>query len=60
MSSKLSVRRRFLRDSAALVGLSAGVIPAAVAQMSHSEAPAKEQPPKTQPPKTRGARMPTM
>jgi len=40
MSSKLSARRRFLRDSAALVGLSAGVIPAAAAQMSHSEAPA--------------------
>ena len=42
MSSKLSARRRFLRDSAALVGLSAGVIPAAAAQMSHTEAPAKE------------------
>ena len=42
MSSKLAARRRFLRDSAALVGLSAGVIPAAVAQMSHTEAPAKE------------------
>ena len=42
MSSKLSARRRFLWDSAALVGLSAGVIPAAAAQMSHTEAPAKD------------------
>jgi sulfane dehydrogenase subunit SoxC len=40
MSSKLSARRRFLKDSAALVGLSAGVIPAAAAQMAHSAAPA--------------------
>ena len=40
MSSKLSARRRFLKDSAALVGLSAAVIPAAAAQMSHSAAPA--------------------
>ena len=41
MSSKLSARRRFLRDSAALAGLAAGVIPAAAAQMSHMDAPAK-------------------
>src|SRR5580700_3138427 len=42
MSSKLSGRRRFLRDSAALVGLAAGVAPSADAQMSHSEAPPKD------------------
>src|SRR5216683_3283799 len=42
MSSKLSGRRRFLRDSAALVGLAAGVVPSADAQMSHSEAPTKD------------------
>ena len=41
MSSKLSARRRFLRDSAALAGLAAGVLPAAAAQMSHMDAPAK-------------------
>ena len=39
MTSKLSGRRRFLRDSAALVGLAAGVAPSAGAQMSPSEAP---------------------
>lgn len=39
MSSKLSGRRRFLRDGAALAGLAAGVVPAAAAQMSHAEAP---------------------
>src|ERR1700687_5976190 len=42
MSSKLSGRRRFLRDSAALVGLAAGVVPSAGAQMSPSEAPPKD------------------
>ena len=42
MSSKLPGRRKFLRDSAALVGLAAGVVPAAGAQMSHGEAPAKD------------------
>src|ERR1700681_4433846 len=42
MSSKLSDRRRFLRDSAALVGLAAGVVPSAGAQMSASEAPPKD------------------
>ncbi len=47
MSSKLSGRRKFLRDSAALVGLAAGVVPVADAQMSHTAAtaaPAKEAP----------------
>src|ERR1700694_1054678 len=42
MSSKLSDRRRFLRDSAALVGLAAGVVPSTGAQMSPSEAPPKD------------------
>src|SRR6185369_3941398 len=43
MSSKLPGRRKFLRDSAALVGLAAGVVPAAGAQMmSHGEAPPKD------------------
>ena len=42
MSSKLSGRRGFLRDSAALVGLAAGVVPSAGAQMSPSEAPPKD------------------
>ena len=42
MSSKLSGRRRFLRDSAALVGLAAGVAPSAGAHMSPSEAPPKD------------------
>jgi sulfane dehydrogenase subunit SoxC len=42
MSSKLSGRRRFLRDSAALVGLAAGVVPSAGAQMSPSEVPPKD------------------
>src|ERR1700722_20273403 len=42
MTSKLSGRRRFLRDSAALVGLAAGVAPSAGAQMSPSEAPSKD------------------
>jgi len=49
MSSKLSGRRKFLRDSAALVGLAAGVAPTASAQMSPSEASPKsssEAPPK--------------
>src|ERR1700722_20257519 len=44
MNSKLSGRRKFLRDSAALVGLAAGAVPVADAQMSHTEAPAKETP----------------
>src|SRR3984957_15808269 len=44
MSTKLSGRRKFLRDSAALVGLAAGVVPVADAQMSHSEAAPKETP----------------
>src|ERR1039458_2095790 len=39
MSSKLSGRRGFLKDSAALVGLAAGVVPSARAQMSPSEMP---------------------
>jgi sulfane dehydrogenase subunit SoxC len=48
MNSKLSARRKFLKDSAALAGLAAGVIPAAAAQMSmphsqaHSAAPATD------------------
>ena len=42
MRSKLSGRRKFLRDSAALVGLAAGVAPTAGAQMSHSEAPPQD------------------
>ena len=42
MSPKLSARRRFLKDSAALAGLAAGVAPAAAAQMSHPEAPAAD------------------
>src|SRR6266478_8836432 len=42
MSSKLSGRRRFLRESAALVGLATGVVPSAGAQMSPSEAPPKD------------------
>jgi hypothetical protein len=42
MSSKLSARRQFLKDSAALAGLAAGVAPSAAAQMSHSEAPATD------------------
>src|SRR5215472_8312572 len=43
MSSRLSARRRFLKDSAALAGLAAGVAaPAAAAQMSHGEAPAAD------------------
>jgi len=42
MSPKLPGRRRFLRDSAALVGLAAGVVPSASAQMSHAEAPPKD------------------
>ena len=44
MSSKLSGRRKFLRDSATLVGLAAGagVAPSAGAQMSHPEAPPKD------------------
>src|SRR6202045_2341694 len=49
MSPKLSGRRKFLRDSAALVGLAAGVVPSAGAQMSPSEASPKdssEAPPK--------------
>ena len=59
MSSKLSARRRFLKDSAALLGLSAGVIPAAagqMSQMSHSEAPAKDAPAKGAAPKDAAAR----
>ena len=44
MRSKLSGRRKFLRDSAALVGLAAGagVVPSAEAQMPASEAPPKD------------------
>ena len=42
MSSKLSGRRGFLKDSAALVGLAAGVVPSARAQTSPSEAPDKD------------------
>ena len=44
MRSKLSGRRRFLRDSAALVGLAAGagLVPPADAQMSPSEAATKD------------------
>jgi sulfane dehydrogenase subunit SoxC len=39
MSAKISGRRGFLKDSAALVGLAAGVVPSALAQTMPSDAP---------------------
>ena len=54
MSSKLSARRQFLKDSAALAGLASGVCTSAAAQMSQFP---EGHPPQMQPPKIQRAKM---